>query len=698
MKKFQIPRASGHSSRPSPSDTETVDPLVTLAMLARGWRVILAALALALVAAGLYLTMLATPRYVARATVILDTHRTEVVDFNGVVDGIRGDADELNSEVEVLRSRGLLNRVVEALDLVQDPEFNPRLASPSWLDRGLSLLRPARPDASPQQIRDATTTALIEALKVRNLPSSYVFEIAVTSEDPAKAARIADTIAQLYIRNQIEVKFEATETATSWLTERVGMLKQELETAEGRVKTFNTQSPLISATALGALEVQLKDIRDRLSRIRHERDARETYLGALSEAQGAGDKRAAAADPALDRIAPDDQAGFDARFAALVAQAEADLLRAEDQIAALETSEVALQGQISRQGEDMIELQQLSREAEASRMLYEFFLNRLKETSAQNGIQQADARILSQAVIPDHPASPRRGLVLGLAAAIGIVAGIALVAARELRNTAFRTARELEAASHTLVMGQIPLLRAHARPEMLRFLLNSPGSPAMEAVRNLRTSLMLANVDAPPRVILTTSALPGEGKTTTAIALAVNLAASGKAVLLVEGDLRRHTLGEYFPGLTGGAGLASVLSGQVELEEAVQHDAESGLSLLIGDESTANGADLFASATYRHFLEEARGHYDHVIIDTPPVLIVPDARIQAQAADAVLFAVRWNATTQGQLDEALRMFETVNRPVTGLVLTQVDMAKMRRYAQDRSDLRYGRYTAYGAAE
>ncbi|KEO52747.1 polysaccharide biosynthesis tyrosine autokinase [Thioclava pacifica] len=693
-----MPRASGSTSRPSRFETETVDPLVTLTMLGRGWRVILVTLILALAAAALYLAMLATPSYVARATVILETHRSEVVDFNGVVDGLRGDADELNSEVEVLRSRGLLNRVVGTLDLVQDPEFNTRLAPPSLLDRALSLLRSAPPAPSAQQIRDATTTALIEALKVRNLPSSYVFEIAVTSEDPAKAARIADTIANLYIRNQIEVKFEATETATSWLTERVGTLKQELETAEGRVKAFNTQSPLISPTALAALEVQLKDIRERLTRMRQERDARETYLRALSEAASPEDKRAAAADPTLNRIAPDDRAAFDARFTTLVAQAETDLLRAEDQIAALETSDVALQGQISRQGEDMIELQQLSREAEASRMLYEFFLNRLKETSAQNGIQQADARILSQAVIPDAPASPRKGLVIGLAAALGIVVGIALIAARELRNTAFRTARELEAASDTLVMGQIPLLRARTRPEMLRFLLDAPGAPAMEAVRNLRTSLMLANVDAPPRVILTTSALPGEGKTTTAIALAVNLAASGKAVLLVEGDLRRRTLSDYFPGLAGGAGLASVLSGQVELDEAVQNDPESGLSLLIGEESAANGADLFASAAYRHFLEEARRHYDHVIIDTPPVLIVPDARIQAQAADAVLFAVRWNATTQGQLEEALRMFETVHRPVTGLVLTQVDMAKMRRYAQDSSELRYGSYAAYGAAE
>ncbi|KFE35581.1 GumC family protein [Thioclava atlantica] len=679
----------------TPQKDDTVDTLAMLRLLLRGWPQILTALAVCLAGGLLYLFVLATPQYVARSTVILDPRKPQLIDLASVIGGMSGEADELNSEVEVLRSRGLLNKVVDTLDLASDPEFNPRLSAPSPVARLVGAILPASETPSAQQLRDSTVTTLISHLRVRILPSSYVFEIAVRSEDPEKAARISDTIAQLYIRDQIEVKFQATEAATEWLTERVGTLKQDLEAAEARLKAFDAESALISPVTLGALEMQLKDIRDRLGRIRHQRDAGVTYLEALAAARTPVDRRAAAADPVLDRIAPAASTAFDARFAEIVAQAEQEVTRTEDQIAALETSELTLREQIARQSEDMIEIQQLTREAEASRMLYEYFLNRLKETSAQQGIQQADSRVLSQAVIPETPASPRAGLVLGLCLALGLITGAALSAWRELRNSAFRTARELEAASGTLVMGQIPLIKAHAKSEMKERLTARPASPAMEAVRNLRTSLMLSNVDAPPQVIVTTSALPGEGKTTTAIALAVNLALSGKAVLLVEGDIRRRTLSEYFPQDAGAAGLSSVLSGQIPLEEAVRRDEASGLSLLMGDEAAANAADLFASAAYRHFLEAARAHYDHVIIDTPPVLVVPDARIQAQAADAVLFAVRWNVTTQSQLEDALHMFTSVNRPVTGLVLTQIDRAKMRRYASEGPEAPYGSYAAYG---
>ena len=337
-------------------------------------------------------------------------------------------------------------------------------------------------------------------------------------------------------------------------------------------------------------------------------------------------------------------------------------------------------------------MQQFSREAEAIRLLYEYFLTRLKETAAQQGIQQADSRILSNAVVAVDAASPKKSLILAMSGILGAMLGVGLVLLNEARNNGFRTARDLEAHAGYTVLGQIPQIPARNRQNILKYLSEKPTSAAAEAVRNLRASVMPSNVDNPPQVIVSTSSVPGEGKTTNSLALAQNLMGLGKSVLLIEGDIRRRTFTQYFDDLPG-HGLVSVLSGETSLEESVYRSKDFGADILVGDKTSTNAADLFASDKFKSLIMELRKTYDAIIIDTPPVLVVPDARIIAQVADAVLFTVHWDKTSKPQVDESLRMFHNSNQRITGLVLAQINPKRMKAYGYGG---RYGAYAGYGA--
>jgi capsular exopolysaccharide synthesis family protein len=447
---------------------------------------------------------------------------------------------------------------------------------------------------------------------------------------------------------------------------------------------------------LPPLQLHKKDLRDRIQRAAEQVTLAEARIARIEDATTIEDKIAAANDAQLTRLGQTGQASdaFDARFAQVVARAELDLARATDQQAALIRSQESLAEQIARQGDDLIQLQQLTREAEASGTLYEYFLSRLKETSAQQGIQQADSRLLSAAVIPNTPTAPRKTLVMVMCLVLGVMLGAGLVLIREAMKNSFRTARELEDMTGVVVMGQIPLIPGKARKDILTYMRTKPTSAAMEAIRNLRTSVLLSNVDNPPQVIISTSSVPGEGKTTNSLALAMNLVGIGKSVLLIEGDIRRNTLSEYFPKSESGKGLVSLLSGAAKIDEVLVRHEDIGLSLIMGEKSSINAADLFMSDSYRQFLREMRETFDYIIIDTPPVLVVPDARIISQTADAVLFTVKWNDTSRGLVDEAIQMFSSVNQKVAGLILSQVDGEEMKRYGGKYGG--YGSGAAYGA--
>ena len=662
---------------------------------------------LALLLGGYYAYGLAVPVYTAKAAIALESRQEQVMDIESVVTGLGGDQSTINTEVEVLRSRGLIEDLVMDINLLEDSEFNTRLQpAPSFsVGQVAGFIRrlisePEETQAATERaILDSTINTVLDSISASNLRQSFVFEITVTTEDPDKSAAMANRLAELYIQDQISVKFEKTEQATSWLSERVSGLQIELETAQAELKDFSTNTELVNAETLAALNRQLKDLRDRRATLVTQAEATESRLQVLEEAREAGPAAFVeiANDAALNQVyrrLEDGSVGaetaFETRADALITRAELEATRAMSQLSAIEASVTEVSNRIDNQSEELVILEQLQREVEASRLLYEAFLSRLKETSIQQGIQQADSRVLSRAVVPSTPSAPRKSRVLALSLILGLMVGAGAVLLREMAQNTFRTAEDLEAKTGYSVIGQIPKIPAKHRRNVLEYITQKPNSVAAESVRNLRTSLLLANLDTPPKIIMSTSSVPGEGKTTQSITLAQNFAGLGAKVLLIEGDLRRRVLDEYF-GHDQKHGFLSVISGEVPLEKAIVHDETLKADILYGEQSTINAADLFSSNTFSDFIKGLREHYDHIIIDTPPVLAVPDARVIGQLVDAVIYTVQWDSTPHRQVLNGLKSLQSVNVRVSGLVLSQIDGNKMKRYGYADS---YGDYSSY----
>ena len=550
-------QSQSNFSGPRDEDDDTIDLGALIGTLWRGKLIIAAVTLIFMLLAGYYAYGVAVPTYRSTAVVVLETKEDSIVDLQAVVGGFSGDSTEVNTEVEVLRSRGLAGKVVDRLNLIDDPEFNGELREPSMIGGMISGLKGMLSSAPPEEeldpelqkakTRDAVVQALLNKVSVSNIRQSLVFNVTAETESPVKSAQIANTIVELYILNQIEVKFEATEKATEWLSNRVSELQIELENAEKKVSEFTARTQLVSIEGLQALERQIKELRDRIDGAALTREALQTRLADLEAAQTPDEKLDAAQDAALTRIfsnglsSETNQTAFDLRFDTVMTRVRADLVRSTQQLEALRNSEKELGEQLASQGQDLIELQQLTRESEATRLLYEYFLTRLKETSAQEGIQKADSRMLSSSVVPNSPSAPKKSQIIALAMILGAMVGSGLVLLREFKTRTFRTANELEQHTGYTVIGQIPLIPSRHRKDTLKYLSDKPTSAAAEAIRNLRTSLMLSNLDKKPQVIVSTSSIPGEGKTTVSLSLAKFLSGLGKSVLLVEGDIRRRT-------------------------------------------------------------------------------------------------------------------------------------------------------------
>lgn len=662
---------------------------------------------LALVAGVCYVFFIATPVYTTSTTVALESRQEQVVDIESVVSGLSGDQVAINTEVEVLKSRRLIGKVVADLGLMQDSEFNSRLRTQSWLSleqvveavKKIALGQSAPiVTSSDQAVTDAVVSEVLANISVSNIRQSYVFRIAVVSEDPEKAAEIANRLAELYIEDQAVLKFERTAQATEWLSDRVAELQIELETSESQLKDFSSNTDLVSPEALIALNRQLKELRDRRADVTAAASVATARVDDLNAAQETGsilEMSAAANSPELRRLLENDGTTsqpevFLGEFNQILARAEVEKSRFETQSSTLELSILEISESIAMQSDELVALQQFQREAEASGLIYEYFLSRLKETSVQQGLQQADSRILSYAVVPVSPSAPRKPIVLALSLIMGLFIGTMLVLMRELSQNTFRVAEDLESTTNYAVIGQVPVVPSSSRKNVLKYMQNKPNSAVAEAIRNLRTSLLLANLDNPPKVIMSCSSTPGEGKTTQSIALALNLAGLGKKVLLMEGDIRRRVMNEYFD-IPEKSGFLSVMLGDVRLDDALTHLPDMGIDVLLGERSQTNAADIFSSDRFGKFLDTLRTRYDYVIIDTPPVLAVADARIIGRWVDTTIYTVKWDSTSHRQVLDGLKSFEQVNVKVTGLVLGQISARGMKRYGYGGI---YGSYESY----
>lgn len=673
------------------------------------WLLALCGLGFAVIA---YLYTGSLPRlYTATATVVLESQRgNQVVSFESVVPELATDREAMQTELLFFKSPELIRRVADDLKLAEAAEFNPSLAAPpEWkaaigyaaLLEALGMAPAAVAPPTPEQARQRAAEILLDKVRVSIVPSTYVFEISVTSEEPQRAAAIANAIVAMYIERQREAKFEAMRDASGWLSERLIELKEELEQKEEQVNQFAAEAGAVSEEALLVNTTRLKSMRERLDQqLAAARRAR-AQLDELRGARAAGDAAALAEllgstgdreERALAlELAAGGTAGSAAGSAAGGGMARLDPLldrveqrlsilaqRAEAQAEAIRPPLVELEATVGDQSNDFVTLRQLKRDAESTRLVYEYFLNRMKEVSAQEGTQQADARSLARAEPPKVPSYPQTGATVIRAGVLGLALGLAIVFLRDALRTTIRSAEELEAVAGLPVIGIIPD-GADRRPGVLvASLVKNPTSGLAESVRNLRTAIQLSDFDSPPRVVMITSSVPDEGKSVTAIAVAQTAAMTGRRVLLIDADIRRRRLKEYL-NLEAGPGLIALMSGKMTLEEVLQRDPRTGLDMLLAERMRVTPADIFESKRFQHALEELREMYDLIVLDTPPVLAVPDARVIARRVDSVVYVVRWNSATRRMVRTGIGLFQQVGIPVTGVALTRVDPKNMDRY-------------------
>ena len=742
-----------HDPRPlrlQPPEDEA--DLVSLRELAsRLWRgrvtILLAGL---LAAAAAFLVTARLPdRYTATARVMFAAEKPNVIDLEAILSDPAFSKDTLQNEVEVLRSTSLLDRVADELALATDPEFNPllrpegalaawraRLAPPDWLARltiGLAATDHAEPAPDPAlRERRLVTAALVDALTLRPLDGTRVIEIAVAARRPTTAAAVANAIAGQYLVDQLVTKTDTTRRATEWLAARVEEARAKVQSAEDAVETARAELSRRSGQGLDISEQQLAALNEGLAAAQGRVAQAEARHHRLAEARAAGTElasvnefrdaaptvalRATEAELAtrLAGLSPshpsrrslaaelaETRRALAAEADGIVAAAGLDAEAARAEAAALAASLRALETKTLGQSRDDLLLRQLGREADADRLIYETMLNRLKEAAEQVDLQEANARVLSPADPPLAPDTSRRSLVVALAGLVGLAIGTGLALVLDRLDATFRAPQQLEQLTGHPVLATIPSIGAdRGRAEVLARLAERPSSSLAEAVRNLRTSLLHANLDHPPKVVMFTSTAPGEGKTVTAMLTALASAQIGRTAVVVDCDLRRSPAGATLRPGAHRLGLLSVLDGTASLDEALFHDPATGLHALLArpEESGGwlNAADVLASARFGSVLAALTERYDLVILDTPPALVVSDARILSTLCDAVVYCARWAKTPRGAVIEGLRELETVDAPIAGLVVTLLDERQAARQSFDGYVYYRGRFRDYDA--
>ena len=673
---------------------------------------------------------------------MLTNRETRVVDIDNVVSDLASLDDSAN-EQRILTSERLLKSVIQRLRLDRDPEFNRALRPPNLLldwrremeaafaDGYLAPLLAPRtriPDAALQSERERLEIlrAVRAALKVDGIQYTRAITIEVTSTDAAKAALIANTLADLYIFDQLEDKFEATRRASAWLSERIAELKAKVRDSEAAVESFKANqaigpgqgaaltdlqiaelnTELIAARAASAeAEARFNQVDGRLTNGGLDAAARvvssplvltlRTRLAELKRQAVELSTRYGEKHPQMINIraeVADARDGVAAEVRKIVDGLKNDLAIAQARERALETSLTALEDKSVQLSQSSVQLRQLEREAEADRVIYQTFLNRFRETSEQEDLQAADARLLSSATPPLIPSAPNRKKILVVAATMGIGLGLTLVVILERLASSYRTVREIATDTALPVLTALPRWRRNStRRQALDYLRKKPNSSLAEATRTLRTALLLSQIDNPPGVVMVTSSGPEDGKSTTCLLLAQMAANAGQKVIVVDCDIRRPTLHETF-GIKRKNGLLAVLNAAVGLEEAIIHDQITGLDLLTSPKPFPQAADVFTSTKFANLINTLRADYDLVVLDTPPIMLVPDASAIAPLADATLYAVRYDHTPRAAVRNGIARLQALGAKLSGCVVTLVDRRKEARYADATQGVGHGAYS------
>ena len=689
-------------------------------------------------------TLRSTPIYEAAGSIAIN--KMDPVTFN-LKDSSSGvdyyDPTDLDTEVRILKSDLLALQVIRQLNLDRQPEFGAKSKSPSS-SSSLELTTDAmQPDSA---MTSAALASFKGNLQVSLVPNTRIIEIRYRSPDKNVAARVVNTLANTYVEQNFKTRFESTMQASDWLSKQLVDLQIKVETSQEKLVQYQKQHEILGIDEKQNITTaKLDELNRELTSAESVRMEKESIYqlvqtgnsdSIIAAANVDGAAKGSSASSALLEKLREQQADLKIQVAQLstqfgpsypkLAQLSSQLNEVEEQIQT-ETRKVAarLRGdylaavqresmlrsaleqqkqEANKLNESAIEYSLLKRDVDANRTLSEGLLEKLKEAGVTAGLRSNNFRIVDAARVPTAPSGPNIPRNMALALALGLSTGIGLAFLLDSMDNTVRTPEQAQVVSALPSLGMIPLgsrssreagsrqkLALASSKEAVELVTQSrPRSQMAESYRALRTSLLLTFAGGPPKVILITSALPEEGKTTTSINSAIVLAQKGTRVLLIDADLRRPSIHKTLA-MGPKIGLSNVLTGSATLQQAIiPSTILPDLFILPAGTPPPNPAELLASNKMKTVLEELRKQYDHIVIDSPPTLSVTDAVVMSTSADAVVLVIRSGHTTKPALRRARDILLQVNARVCGVLVNAVDLNSPDYYYHYEYQGKYGR--------
>lgn len=684
------------------TDTDTVDLRGLISMVRRQGRLIVLSVAILVGLALLYLFN-ATPIYTSSALIYVDPSKKDLL-ATEQFSSISGSAEnsKIESEVEILRSNRVIFETMDRLQLIKSAEFGPSLSRIDQIKIALGIDVPSPVD--PNVLVATTSQRLTNAVQIRRKGLTYLISVSAESASPQTAADIANTMADVYISQQVAAKTEAALASRDVLQAQINTAKTQLSQSEASFNTFITDNLArleaeVGTERFSALQDQFTQARDGTlqtqARIQSAQEALEggnwtRIIATLSDdALSALDRQRQQIERRLNGTQQGSDTEINLRAGLLQIQTQMEQ-QAEQVVASLQqtlnTGQDALnelqgalrsevmQGDLSP--ETLASIFELQQEADIAQRQYSTLLSRLRDIEAQALVQVADSRIVSEAIPPSYPSAPNKKLILAVAlvAAIGVGLGLAFLNEYFVGGvTSLSQLRNLIAGPVVGVLPKVTL--TDTQLSVADLVPDEPMSLFSEAVRRTRAHIdqSLKGTDASSSVIMVTSANPAEGKSSLSLSLARTYAAAGKRVLLIDADLRKPSQHKQI-GFKPDEGFLEYLKDPSEKMGAERSfyvaDPKSQTGIILGRGQADIPTDqLLQTEAFSSLLQSARQSMDIVIIDTPPILPVVDARYIAPLVDAIVLTVRYAETSQSDVREAFTQIDAAKNKDTPILTT-----------------------------
>jgi capsular exopolysaccharide synthesis family protein len=670
------------------------------------------------------------PLYQASAQILIDRAMPKVLPIRELVDA---NVQDYQTEYQLLRGRALLERVVEKLDLQKSPELQTGPTMSPWERiQGRFLGKPATQLVGNDGIPLSPAVAAIQSrITVEPLPGGRLVNLRFNAYDPALAALVANTLAELYIEQSVNLRSTTSSEATEFLSDRMRDQKLKLEEAERILQEFRRSHGLLNFNEdQGVLTEKIAALERATMSARMQRIGKEALynqLRSLPAAQIASNPAAVQASPVLQeaRSRLSDLRAEERRLSETLGDRHPDMLRvradiraAEDRLSAegqgyLRTLQTEIQA--ARDQEDTlaaslettkketlesnaaaVEYAVLKREVDSSKQMLQSLMSRSKETGLETELKSSNIRIVERAEVPGAPIVPRRGRNYEIALVVGLALGIGLSLLFEHLDNTLKTPEDVKTALGLPFLGMVPEVVAKAgapRPLMMK---GAEVSAVSDSYRILRTNLLFSRPDSQGGVFLVSSANPGEGKTTTVANLAASLAQNGGKVLAIDADLRRPTMHQLF-GVTKLPGLTDLIVGSCQASSAIKSTRFKDLQTIPCGYIPPNPTELLGSASLREVIRALRSHYEWVLIDTPPILAMADTPVLAPFADGVILVVGAEQSSRTAVQRAVDQLLSVGGKVTGVVLNKVNLERNSYYYGQYYGEYYRSYYADGGA-